>query len=201
MIHKSNLPLIRLREVQQNKLNTFRPHPHENRQIFIDMFGDFHTQFAYMKAIFRNYWANPNVLGLSQICTRLKRKSIKKECKVYFDGEELLLHTFQGYIIAHATKILQTRRATNSKAYGPSDVFEIAREICEELRLNDVTSTPFNRKDHFITNAKDIAKILISDIVVFFYFKKVIRASDGYGVLRSLKILFIKFLGSLFYYF
>ena len=133
----------------------------------MDMFGDFHTQFAYMKTIFRTYWTDIKHFGLGQICQRLRRKSIKKDCKVYFAGEELLLHIFQSYTLALASKVLEKKANLNSLRLGPEHVFEVSTEI-----LRNSVRAQFNcrkhRKDQFLTNNKDIGLALIHDITLFF---------------------------------
>lgn len=172
-----------------------------DRKIFIDMFGDFHTQFAYMKSLFRMYWTDVNNVGLADICNLLKRKSIKKECKVYFDGEELFLHIFQGFVLSMANKVIKEcyPQFLNSNTDDVAVLFDVARMITDKMRVEpDDPKVLFakNRNSNKTLQTPDeILKRLVEDIAIFFYFKQAIRTADGCNVLRSLKFLFIRFLG------
>ena len=182
----------RLREAQRDATTFWKDDLNRDKHVFMDMFGDFHTQFAFLKTIFRAYWTEEKTFGLAQIAARLKRKSIKKDCKIYFEAEELILHIFQGFNLALATKILDSGKFSDTQL-GPKQVFELVTDIVKNVRIHDDFRNP--SKDHFITNIQDATKSLIHLITIFFYFKKAIRSADGFSVLRSMKYLFINFLG------
>lgn len=198
-----NYAVHRLRTCQDNQLAYWEPNLVRDMQCFLDMFGDFHTQFAYAKTIFRTYWTPDSYPGLSAICRRLRRTSIKKESKIFFESEELLLHVFQGFILSSAVKAMakiyptifteMSSKWPLQRDPTPDDVFRIARLILNDMKILDTVKS---LKNVPISDPIIITKKMIFDITIFFYFKNGIRKADGFKVVRSLKFLFIRFLGT-----
>ena len=192
--------IYRVRECQFKNLTYFDRNIVDCFQQYLDVNGDFHTQFAYIKTHFRTYWNG----FLNHFCTILKRKSIKKEAKVFFEAEELMLHIFQGYTLSIAVKSLENKFPLSSiemdskwpdnvRPPSPEDVFQVANEVLESLKIIEDEKKPFSNCSK---NPNTVSKKMIFDIILYFYFKNAIRKSDGFGVLRSHKFLFVRFLGT-----
>jgi hypothetical protein len=139
----------------------------------------------------------------------LKRKSIKKEARVFFEAEELLLHILQGYVLAIAIQSLQKKFSQSNIEMdsewpqdapppSPADVFQVANEVLISLKIFEDENKPISNKSK---DPNKVSKKMIFDIILNFYFKDSIRKSDGFCVLRSHKFLFVRYLGSFFLFY
>lgn len=197
--------IYRVRECQSKNLLYFDRNNVECFQQYLDMNGDFHMQFAYIKTLFRTYWD----VFFKQFSIILKRKSIKKEARVFFEAEELLLHILQGYVLAIAIQSLQKKFPQSNIEMDsewpqdappplPADVFQVANEVLKSLKIIEDENKPLSNKSK---DPNKVSKKMIFDIILYFYFKDSIRKSDGFSVLRSHKFLFVRFLGSFFLFY
>ena len=81
----------------------------------------------------------------------------------------------------------------------PTDVFSIADAVVNSLNILESDTGQITESKCSEPNL--IIKKLIFDTIIYYYFKEKVKNADGFGVLRSHKFLFIRFLGLFFFFF